>query len=231
MLRRRSGPTEAQSKDQSMGNLNSISSVSEATTEHRTRTSSFFSFPGLLVSTTSKGSPESDSTKSPTSPLDFRLFTSLGSFLFRSPRSPGRSWDCSRVGLGLVDSLGGETCPGLSENRNLLLGSQKRILTQNDVSSNQVSSFSATAASRKHFVDPEPISGVLGSLPPREIELSEDYTCIISHGPNPKTTHIFGNCILESCVIKPPAIEGGRTHSFPQRISEILLLLQHQVRR
>lgn len=30
-----------------------------------------------------------------------------------------------------------------------------------------------------------------------EIELSEDYTCVISHGPNPKTTHIYGDCILE----------------------------------
>ncbi|CAJ1955194.1 unnamed protein product [Sphenostylis stenocarpa] len=39
--------------------------------------------------------------------------------------------------------------------------------------------------------------GCLGSLSAREIELSEDYTCIISHGPNPKRTHIFGDCILE----------------------------------
>ncbi|KAJ8756167.1 hypothetical protein K2173_024714 [Erythroxylum novogranatense] len=37
----------------------------------------------------------------------------------------------------------------------------------------------------------------IGSLTAREIELSEDYTCIISHGPNPKTTHVFGDCILE----------------------------------
>ncbi|GMI91839.1 FCS like zinc finger 10 [Hibiscus trionum] len=37
----------------------------------------------------------------------------------------------------------------------------------------------------------------LVSLPAHEIELSEDYTCIISHGPNPKTTHVFGDCILE----------------------------------
>lgn len=35
------------------------------------------------------------------------------------------------------------------------------------------------------------------SISAREIELSEDYTCIISHGPKPKTTHIFGDCILE----------------------------------
>jgi len=39
--------------------------------------------------------------------------------------------------------------------------------------------------------------GCLGSLSAREIELSEDYTCIISHGPNPKRTHIFGDCVLE----------------------------------
>ncbi|XP_072991628.1 FCS-Like Zinc finger 8-like [Typha latifolia] len=38
-----------------------------------------------------------------------------------------------------------------------------------------------------------------GCLSPREMELSEDYTCVISHGPNPRTTHIFDNCIVESC--------------------------------
>lgn len=40
-------------------------------------------------------------------------------------------------------------------------------------------------------------NGYIGSLSAREIELSEDYTCIISHGPNPKRTHIFGDRILE----------------------------------
>lgn len=42
-----------------------------------------------------------------------------------------------------------------------------------------------------------PSHGYVGSLSKREIELSEDYTCIISHGPNPKTIHIFGDCVLE----------------------------------
>ncbi|CAI0423413.1 unnamed protein product [Linum tenue] len=32
-----------------------------------------------------------------------------------------------------------------------------------------------------------------------EIELSEDYTCVISHGPIPKTTHIFDDCIIDAC--------------------------------
>ncbi|KAF3436277.1 hypothetical protein FNV43_RR23369 [Rhamnella rubrinervis] len=31
-----------------------------------------------------------------------------------------------------------------------------------------------------------------------DMEHSEEYTCVISHGPNPRTTHIFDNCIVES---------------------------------
>ncbi|CAI0400778.1 unnamed protein product [Linum tenue] len=30
------------------------------------------------------------------------------------------------------------------------------------------------------------------------MELSEDYTCVISRGANPKTTHIFDNCVVEN---------------------------------
>lgn len=32
-----------------------------------------------------------------------------------------------------------------------------------------------------------------------EMELSENYPCVITHGPNPKTTHIFDECVLENC--------------------------------
>ena len=35
-----------------------------------------------------------------------------------------------------------------------------------------------------------------GSLSATEMELSEDYTCVISYGPNPRTIHIFDNCIV-----------------------------------
>ncbi|WVZ96784.1 hypothetical protein U9M48_042378 [Paspalum notatum var. saurae] len=38
------------------------------------------------------------------------------------------------------------------------------------------------------------------SVSAMEVEQSEDYTCIIAHGPNPKTTRIFGDCILEPCT-------------------------------
>ncbi|KAL5196854.1 hypothetical protein ABZP36_000366 [Zizania latifolia] len=32
-----------------------------------------------------------------------------------------------------------------------------------------------------------------------EVELAEDYTCIIARGPNPKMTHIFDDRVVESC--------------------------------
>ncbi|KAL9256745.1 FCS-Like Zinc finger 8-like protein [Drosera capensis] len=35
-----------------------------------------------------------------------------------------------------------------------------------------------------------------GSISMEEMELSEDYTCVISHGPNPKRTHIFRNYVV-----------------------------------
>ncbi|XP_039020943.1 FCS-Like Zinc finger 8-like [Hibiscus syriacus] len=38
-----------------------------------------------------------------------------------------------------------------------------------------------------------------GRLPVEEMELSEDYTCVISYGPNPKTTHISDDCVVASC--------------------------------
>jgi len=38
-----------------------------------------------------------------------------------------------------------------------------------------------------------------GCLSASEMELSKDYTYVITHGHVPKTTHIFYNCIVESC--------------------------------
>ncbi|XP_062230934.1 FCS-Like Zinc finger 10-like [Phragmites australis] len=44
----------------------------------------------------------------------------------------------------------------------------------------------------------------IGSVSATEVEQSEDYTCIIAHGPNPKTTRIFGDCILEPITVHVP---------------------------
>lgn len=62
-------------------------------------------------------------------------------------------------------------------------------------------------------------NGYIGSLSAREIELSEDYTCIISHGPNPKRTHIFGDCILE--CLKNDFTEFSKKEEPASRSSEV----------
>ncbi|KAF5727060.1 hypothetical protein HS088_TW22G00747 [Tripterygium wilfordii] len=55
------------------------------------------------------------------------------------------------------------------------------------------------SAAINYGIQTEDFDGVFqGSLSVSEMELSEDYTRVISHGPNPKTTHIFGNFIVES---------------------------------
>lgn len=218
MLRKRSRPFH---KD---------SSFSSDHVVHKARGSPFFTVPGLFVGLSAKIS-DSDSARSPTSPLDFRLFTNLGSSSFlRSPRSPA-GFDCDRVGLGLVDSLN-------DESRSILFGSQMRIQSptpnpnsnfrkfeigstgteEQTADSSKPSSFpqarlfTSNSQSFSPKLDPVlsgslPIdignaNGLMGSLSASGIELSEDYTCIISHGPNPKTTHIFGDCILDTESIR-----------------------------
>lgn len=77
--------------------------------------------------------------------------------------------------------------------RNSLLGSCSSCLSpQQPKKSNSGSSNSGpeTPNSSRVFT---------GCLSASEMELSEDYTCVITHGPNPRTTHIFDNCIVESC--------------------------------
>ncbi|GJN05608.1 hypothetical protein PR202_ga23255 [Eleusine coracana subsp. coracana] len=55
----------------------------------------------------------------------------------------------------------------------------------------------------------------IGSVSASEIEQSEDYTRIIARGPNPKTTHIFGDCILEPLPADDEAaMEEAATESY-----------------
>ncbi|KAJ4718162.1 Pre-mRNA cleavage complex 2 protein Pcf11, putative isoform 2 [Melia azedarach] len=256
--------------------------------------SSLFGIPGFLVGLSSKVSSDVDSVRSPTSPLDFRVFVNLSNpFSVKSPRSSSQNgyhkkWDCSKVGLGIVNSLAEENKSSSDvlyslKRKNIVFGPQVKtniptssrcchesvnsltksnslppnymistlsqtknpkfpfgrsngvlengelLLESEPFSSSLISpaqnhnlsskSFSTTAGtmtmsapvvmdrglpvdralSLKSYSLPIPIgpSGHAGSLATNEIELSEDYTCIISHGPNPKTTHIFGDCILE----------------------------------
>ncbi|XP_057957805.1 FCS-Like Zinc finger 11 [Malania oleifera] len=104
------------------------------------RTNSFFTVPGLFIGLNSKGSSDSDAVRSPTSPLDFRFLSNLGN-PFRSPRVHHdvyqKSWDCSKVGLSIVDSLD-DTRTGKvlrsSDSKTILFGPQMRIKTSNSKS-------------------------------------------------------------------------------------------------
>ncbi|KAJ6736129.1 FCS-LIKE ZINC FINGER 8 [Salix viminalis] len=60
------------------------------------------------------------------------------------------------------------------------------------------SQLSASGSVNSSFQAKDSPQVVAGCISMSEMELSEDYTCIITHGPNPKTTHIFYNCIVEN---------------------------------
>ncbi|XP_077240637.1 FCS-Like Zinc finger 8-like [Tasmannia lanceolata] len=142
-------------------------------------------------------------------------------------KHPWEKLDSKGVGLGIVDALIDEDCDkksSKSESRMVLFGSQLKIQIPPILSStisptpspqsslnfgnNSHLSLPGSFSTKKtqlgstNFGPEMPSSSQVftGCLSVSEMELSEDYTCVISHGPNPKTTHIFDNCIIESCV-------------------------------
>lgn len=136
MLRKR---TRSHQKDQLLGHP--VSDVSDSqyhpdVSAQKHKPNSFFNLPGVFVGLSQKAS-ELESINSPTSPLDFRLFSPLGN-PFRSPRSSQeshqKSWGCSKVGLSIIDSLD-ETKSGKvlrsSDSKNILFGTQMGIKIPN----------------------------------------------------------------------------------------------------
>lgn len=264
---------------------------------------SLFNIPGFFVGFGTKGSSDSDSIRSPTSPLDIGVFSnyrnpvSLRYARSSSENGHKRDWHCSKVGLGIVNSLVDDPTGGgldIPKQKNIIFGpqvktnpinslkhyhgsldsslkskslptnyraarlSQPKCLNPHSGSKNvdfdtqvpvesepfentqlcfsdstvpsslvsltynhnlRSENFCSEVKTRKssplvigtsseaeNSLDikpstlPIPIDssqGYVGSLSAKEIEQSEDYTCIISHGPNPKTIHIFGDCVLE----------------------------------
>ncbi|KAK7280108.1 hypothetical protein RJT34_25170 [Clitoria ternatea] len=131
------------------------------------------------------------------------------------------------VGLGLVDALVEDEKQGevssKPDSRTVLFGSQLKIQVPPLLSPSESPKFVADFGIKVRNSQVGSSSGSLslspvgksasggadetsnshrvfftGCLSASEIELSEDYTRVISHGPNPRTTHIFDNCIIES---------------------------------
>ncbi|KAL8485222.1 hypothetical protein ACS0TY_027500 [Phlomoides rotata] len=190
-------------------------------------TSSIFTSPRLFTGLISKSCNEIDSTmSSPTSILDSKPFSALKTpSKSQSPtkqqcKSLWEKFDSKAVGLALVDALIDEKPDPNSPkpgNRMVVFGSQLKIQVPPLPSSvfapdelpNSPSDFGIkTRNSFSPRFSPSPVkkspfgsmnSGCISSLSASEMELSEDYTCVISYGPNPRTTHIFDDCVVESC--------------------------------
>ncbi|CAI9785675.1 unnamed protein product [Fraxinus pennsylvanica] len=124
--------------------------------------------------------------------------------------------DSEAIGLALIDSINDEKNEGNFSkpiSRMVLFGSKLKVQIPNLVPSSisPVESPKSPADFGIKTRDSQllsPFSSIPAKDSPqsftrqlslKEMELSEDYTCVITHGPYPKTTHIFDNCIVTSC--------------------------------
>ncbi|KZV48496.1 hypothetical protein F511_35536 [Dorcoceras hygrometricum] len=173
-------------------------------------------FNGFLSRTVSD--PES-ALVSPTSILDTRIspnfVTPFGydNVLSKSPtpfpeitnKSSYNRQNPEAIGLALVHSINEERTDEKSS-RMVVYGAKLKV--QISIINSQPESPNSQADFGIKTRDTQPLSPFSGTpakdyftgqLSLKEMELSEDYTCVITHGPNPKTTHIYDDCIVENC--------------------------------
>lgn len=204
------------------------SDLSSDGTVRKTRSSSIFTIPRLFVGFSTKGLMDLDPTRSPTSPLDIKSpkycdYNTAGLGLLNYLTD-----EVKPVKKVLGSPLKLNSTKSLPKNYGLLikgspkydLGSQEMVIRPNLVH-DEFGKMRSCSADLGGSGSDKPDLGhlksglnesLLGrslpisihSLSAREIEQSEDYTCIKSYGPNAKTTHIFGDCILEPHVIESP---------------------------
>ncbi|KZV25448.1 hypothetical protein F511_17226 [Dorcoceras hygrometricum] len=173
-------------------------------------------FNGFLTKNLSDGEAN---VMSPTSILDPKVSSSfVNPFGYDTNLSnPPSKHEQEAIGLALVDSINEEKNNengtfGKPLNRMVLFGSKLKV----HIPSNNHLSSHPPAESPKSPADFgiktrnsqcfSPFSGnpeksFSRQLSLKEMELSEDYTCVITHGPNPKTTHIFDDCVVENCCV------------------------------
>ncbi|KAJ1433093.1 Zf-FLZ domain [Sesbania bispinosa] len=169
-----------------------------------------------------------ESLKSPTSILDTRPISPFGfgnpfsydttqTVPLKTSSDSRNSWDkkdSKGIGLALVGALKDESFVENSAepNRgNVLFGTQLRVkippLSPSTFESQTCGDDFGTKTQNSgiYHTKDSPSGVVTGVLSLSEMELSEEYTCVITHGPNPRTTHIFNNCIVESyCSLSLP---------------------------
>lgn len=208
-------------------NNNNPSLLSLSKTPSSSPISSFLNSPRFFAGFFSKNHSEAENGMSPTSILDAKSPTNP-SFVnpFGYDRNPPKSRtpspevtnSPSAIGLALVDSIihedpdeknGGKFSKPI--NRTVLLGSKLKVHIPDINPTSSISPIESPKSPADFGIktrNSQLLSPAFGATPAREfarqlslkeMELSEDYTRVITHGPNPKTTHIFDDCIVESC--------------------------------
>ncbi|KAF7029700.1 hypothetical protein CFC21_041383 [Triticum aestivum] len=200
------------------------SSVPQTSSESAAHKMGFFRVPDLLVKLSTKCLIELDAVRSPTSPLDLKLFTGLAT---RSPRSSFLDAGAAsqnqkillgdRVGLGLVDSLSDENNPTPLGSRKVLLGSEMRITDNLTLKNSSTAPNQAGLLEQKDENMSDGLNGSIMSLD--DIVNSEDYTCVVTRGPNPRTTHIFGDRVFEFQAEQLMPDEGGCEESLAPHLN------------
>ncbi|TKY52640.1 hypothetical protein E2542_SST24162 [Spatholobus suberectus] len=163
-----------------------------------------------------------EALRSPTSILDTRVLSPFGNPLSQDNKSETiiaprvhsenrSSWDSKGIGLALVGALKDEPVVKSSAKPSggtILFGTKLRVkippLPLPPPSFGSTTRAAADfGAKTKDSQKDSPLSVGTGVMTLSEMELSEEYTCVISHGPNPRTTHIFDNCVVESYCSLP----------------------------
>lgn len=112
------------------------------------------------------------------------------------PETPPLELQPEPIGLAILIALIDD-----KENGNLVsFGSQLKVRIPSTKSPGSPIEFGAkNKESQLALVSPgRPLSPAV-SASATESETLENYTCVISRGSNPKTTHIFDDCVFESC--------------------------------
>ncbi|KAH7517233.1 hypothetical protein FEM48_Zijuj09G0041200 [Ziziphus jujuba var. spinosa] len=132
-----------------------------------------------------------------------------------------QSWtkaETKGIGLALIDPLNDETiqnCSTKSGSGKVLFGTKLRVQiptlqtsTLSPIESprspadfgikTRYSHISAIGSPNSSSQTKDSPGVLTACISMSDMEHSEEYTCVISHGPNPRTTRIFDNCIVES---------------------------------
>lgn len=197
---------------------------------------SFFGSPKFKDFTT-KCLSRAEALRIPTSIFDSMLLPPFGTLFPRISSEKKSSWnkiDTRGIGLALVHEGAEENSDKPSSNGNVLFGTQLRVKIpplspftfctfESQTSSNGAgiktqNSLVLPTGSQSSELYTEDSSRVVstGVLSLSEMELSEEYTCVISHGPNPRTTHFFDNYVVKGHCSLPgrPQSASGNFLSF-----------------